>query len=51
MSPIAEKQNVPNCIPAKLVEAVVRNRGLAEARVFDNVQKAKKWLTKASAAN
>jgi len=34
---------------AKLVEAVIRNRGLAEARVFDDVQKARKWLTKASA--
>lgn len=29
---------------AKLVEAVIRNRGLADARVFDNIADAKRWL-------
>lgn len=31
---------------ARLAEAVVRNRGLAEARVFDNIAEAKRWLLK-----
>jgi len=30
---------------AKLAEAVIRNRGLADGRVFENIVKAKKWLT------
>lgn len=33
---------------ARLTEAVVRNRGLAEARVFDNIADAKRWLDQAS---
>lgn len=34
---------------AKLVEAVIRNRGLADARVFDSVREARHWLTEAAA--
>ncbi|MGI9248323.1 MAG: hypothetical protein ACR2QI_04870 [Woeseiaceae bacterium] len=30
--------------PARLVEAVLRNRGLAVARVFDNIREAQRWL-------
>jgi hypothetical protein len=29
---------------AKLVEAIVRNRGLADSRVFDSVPEARRWL-------
>ncbi len=30
---------------ARLVEAIVRNRGLADGRVFDNIREAKRWLS------
>ena len=29
---------------AKLVETVIRNRGLADGRVFDDVREARRWL-------
>lgn len=35
-------QNVVN--EAKLVEAIIRNRGLATGRVFDNIREARRWL-------
>ncbi|MGI9237051.1 MAG: hypothetical protein ACR2QZ_06620 [Woeseiaceae bacterium] len=36
---------------ARLVEAVVRNRGLADGRVFDNLIDAKRWLAEAPGGN
>jgi hypothetical protein len=34
---------------AKLVEAVIRNRGLADGRVFDSVREARRWLAETAA--
>ncbi|MDH3616422.1 MAG: hypothetical protein OEQ90_08100 [Gammaproteobacteria bacterium] len=34
---------------AKLVEAVIRNRGLADGRVFDGVREARRWLAETAA--
>ena len=34
---------------AKLAESVIRNRGLATARVFDNIAEAKRWLAEVAA--
>ena len=29
---------------ARLVQAIIRNRGLADGRVFENLQEARRWL-------
>ena len=43
------ENNAPSLDTAKLVEAVIRNRGLADGRVFDNLQDARRWLLDAAA--
>ena len=43
------ENNAPSLDTAKLVEAVIRNRGLADGRVFDNLQEARRWLLDAAA--
>lgn len=35
----------------RLVEAIVRNRGLANGRVFENISAAKRWLAKSPGDN
>ena len=43
------ENNAPSLDTAKLVQAVIRNRGLADGRVFDNLQEARRWLLDAAA--
>ncbi len=43
------ENNASTVETAKLVEAVIRNRGLADGRVFDNLGEARRWLLEAAA--
>ena len=50
--PIAWVELNPDVIEqGRLVEAIVRNRGLANGRVFENIAAAKRWLAKLPGGN